>query len=136
MVFWLMLLSWFFISSYTTIYFFVKKFIFSNVCISVNTIFESFYMFFGWERGHQLSTYATIGEIGYKMRTAAYRGRGCHVFRVRSHLHYLFSCLWQRLCLIVSCFICRNLTLPLFKKDVFVRNNYFFLTRSISAVMK
>ena len=56
-----MLLSWMFISSYTTIYFFVKKFIFSNVYISVNTIFECLYMFFGWGRGHQLSTYATGG---------------------------------------------------------------------------
>ena len=50
-----------FISSYTTIYFFVKKFIFSNVYISVNTTFECLYMFFGWGRGHQLSTYATGG---------------------------------------------------------------------------
>ena len=40
-------------------YFFVKKFIFPNVYISVNKIFECFYLFFGWERGHQLSTYAT-----------------------------------------------------------------------------
>ena len=33
--FWLMLLSWRFVSSYTIIYFFVKKFIFSNVYITV-----------------------------------------------------------------------------------------------------
>ena len=32
---------------YTTIYFFVKKFIFSNVYIIVNTIFECLSMFFG-----------------------------------------------------------------------------------------
>ena len=62
--FWLMLLSWMFISSYTAIYFFVKKFIFSNAYISVNTIVECLYMSFGWERGHQLSTYATDGEMG------------------------------------------------------------------------
>ena len=36
----------------------------------------------------------------------------------------------------VFCFTCRNLTLPLFKKDVFVRKSYFSPTRSISAVMK
>ena len=61
--FWLILLSWMFISSYTTIYFFVKKFIFSNIYISVNTIFECLYMFFGWERVHQISAYTTGGEI-------------------------------------------------------------------------
>ena len=49
-------------------------------------------------------------------------GRGCHASFVRTHLHYLLSCFWLHFCLIVSCFICRNLTLPLFKKDVFVRN--------------
>ena len=42
-------------------YFFVKKFIFPNVYISVNKIFECLYLFFGWERGHQLSTCATAG---------------------------------------------------------------------------
>ena len=36
----------------------------------------------------------------------------------------------------VSCFIRRNLTLPSFKKGVFVRNAYFFPMRSISVVMK
>ena len=45
-----------FISSYTGICFFVKKLIFFD--ISVNKIFECLYLFFGWERGHQLSTYA------------------------------------------------------------------------------
>ena len=41
----------------------------------MNTIFECLYMFFGSERGHQLSTYATGGGWGgsFKMRTAAYR---------------------------------------------------------------
>ena len=50
MVFWLMLLSWIFIPSYTAIYFFVKTFVFSNVYISDNTIFECLYLCFGWER--------------------------------------------------------------------------------------
>ena len=62
--FWLMLLSWMLISSYTTIRFIVKRFIFLNVYISVNTIFECLSMFFGWEWGHQLSTYATGGWMG------------------------------------------------------------------------
>ena len=47
--FWLMLLPYMFISSYTTIYFFVKNF-FSNVYILANTIFECPYLLFGWER--------------------------------------------------------------------------------------
>ena len=34
-----------FISSYVTIYFFVNNFIFSNVYISVNTIFENVFIF-------------------------------------------------------------------------------------------
>ena len=60
----LMLLSWMFVSSYAIIYFLVKKFIFSNVYISVKTIFKCFYMFFGWEeRDNQLITYA----IGHGM---------------------------------------------------------------------
>ena len=74
--FWLMLLSWMFISSYTTIYFFIKKFIFSNVYISRNAIFECLNMFLGWERGNQLSTNATDREMGSsKMRRTAYRRR-------------------------------------------------------------
>ena len=40
-----------------------------------------------------------------------------------------------RFCLI-SCFIRRNLTLPSFKKSVFVRNGYSSPMRSISIVMK
>ena len=59
--FWLILLPWMFISSYTTIYFFVKSF-FSNVYISVSTIFECSYLSFGWEIGHSLSTH-TNGEM-------------------------------------------------------------------------
>ena len=39
-----------FISYYTIIYFFVKKFFFSNVYILVNTIFERSYFSFGWNR--------------------------------------------------------------------------------------
>ena len=55
-----MLLSWMFTSSYTIIYFFVKKFIFLNVYISVNAMFGCLYMFFGWKRDHQLSKYGTV----------------------------------------------------------------------------
>ena len=54
------------------------------------------------------------------------RREGYHASCVRRHLHvrhlHLFSCF----CLMVSCFICRNLTLPSFKKGLFVRNGFFF----------
>ena len=39
-------------------------FIFSNVYISAKTIFECFYIFLGWKRGHQLSSYATVWGMG------------------------------------------------------------------------
>ena len=47
-----------FISYYTIIYFFVRKF-FSNVYISVNTMFKCSYLSFDWEIGHPLSMYVT-----------------------------------------------------------------------------
>ena len=59
----LILLPGMFISYYTIIYFFVKNF-FSNVYISVNTIFECSYLSFGWEIGHPLSRYVTRGMEG------------------------------------------------------------------------
>ena len=73
----------------------------------------------GMERGHPKCL---------QMRTG---GEGYHASCVRTHLH-LFSCF----CLMVSCFICRNLTLPSFKKGLLVRNGYFSPMRSISVVMK
>ena len=88
-------------------------------------------MFFGWERGNQLSTYATVEVV--LVTQNAYRGRGCHALCVRKHLNFSFFC---SIFVLVSCFICRNLTLPSFKKDVFVRNGYFSLTRSTSVVME
>ena len=63
--FWLIQLPWMFISSYTAIYFFLKS-IFSNVYISVNTIFKWCYLFFVWEIDHPLSKYAT-GVMGGKV---------------------------------------------------------------------
>ena len=116
-----MLLFWMFISICNTIYFFTKKFIFPNVYISVNAIFECHYIFFDREREHQLSSYST-GE----------QTVGCHASRVRVHVHHLFLYFWQCFCLIVSSFFCGNLTV--FKKGVFVRNDYFSKARSISIV--
>ena len=53
-----------FVLSYTTIYYFLKKYIFFNVHILMNTISKCLYFLFGCERGHQLSTYATGGGMG------------------------------------------------------------------------
>ena len=89
----LILLPRMFISYYTIIYFFVNNF-FSNVYISVNTIFECSYLSFAWEIGYPLSTYVTRGmEVDHpkclQMRTV---GKGYHASCVRTHLLYLFSC--------------------------------------------
>ena len=115
------------LSKMSTFYFFLKKLIFSNVYISQNTIFECLYLFFLVEKGTVKSVRTPlVGRWGScKMLTAAWLGRGCHASLVRTHLH-LFSCFWQNVCLIVSCFICRNLTLPLFRKDVFIGNGFYF----------
>ena len=67
------------------------------------------------------------------MCPGAYRkGEHFHASCVRTDLHHLFSCFY----LIVSFFICRDLSLPSFKKGVFVRNVCFSQMRSISAVVK
>ena len=89
----LILLPGMFISYYTISYFFVKN-LFSNVYISVNTIFECSYLSFGWEIGHLLSTYVTSGmEVGHlkclQIRTGV---EGYHTSCVCMHFHYLFSC--------------------------------------------
>ena len=70
------LLNFYFILHCT--YFLVKKFIFLNVYISVNTIYECRYMFFLVEKGDiNKGRTQLLGDGGLsKMRTAAYRGRG------------------------------------------------------------
>ena len=88
-----------FIAYYTIIYFFVKKF-FSNVYISVNTIFKCSYLSFDWEIGHPLSMYVTRGMEESHPKG----GEGYHTSCVRTHLQYLFLCF----CHMVSCFTCRN----------------------------
>ena len=57
--------------------FFRKETYFSNVYILVNTIFKYSYLYFGWEIGHPLTTYANGGNEGefIQMCTGAYRGR-------------------------------------------------------------
>ena len=107
----LILLPGMFISYYNIIYFFTKNFFFECLQFSEYDI-RSSYLSFGWKIDHPLSTYVTRGIEGghskcLQMRTG---GEGYNASCLRAHLHYLFSCF----CLMVSCFICRNLTLPSF----------------------
>ena len=100
----LILLSWMFISCYTTIDFFVKKFIFSNVYVPVNTIFECLDMFFDWDRGNQLSTYATGRGTGGHPKCVQLRrgGRDLCIMDTYALTLSLFM-FWQHFCLIVCC---------------------------------
>ena len=84
--------------------------------LSLIILIRCSYLSFSWEIGHPLSMYVTRGMDEdhpkcLQMRTG---GEGHHTSCVRTHLHYLFSCF----CLMVSSFICRNLTLSSFKKCV------------------
>ena len=129
-VFWLMLLSWIFTLSYTTIYFSEGNFFFECLHFSKYNIGMSLY-FFGWERGHQLSTYATVWGTGIIQIVYSCVQREVESRLMRTYaLAHLFSYFWQYFCLIVPCFYCRNLTLLLFKKDVFDTNSYLSLTSS------
>ena len=63
-----------------------KYIYFLNAYISVNAIFESC-LFFGWEIGHPLSTYATGGiegghKIGHKIGTKWMSPQKCGIFFV------------------------------------------------------
>ena len=98
---WLILLFWLFISSYITIYFFVNKFICSNVYISLNAKFECLYMLFGWESDHQLGTYPTswrMGEVHPKSARLRKKGLFCaevKSFFSKSIFTHFASC-WSR----------------------------------------
>ena len=74
LLFWLILVSWIFISSYIATYFLVKKFIFSNVHISVNTIYECLYTFFWLKKGPSIKDVRNCWVMGVIQN--AYRGRG------------------------------------------------------------
>ena len=67
---------YFIVQSY---FFFVKKFIFSNVNISVNATCKCLYIIFGCERGHQLSTYTTLGDGGGHLKCIHLRTGGGRV---------------------------------------------------------
>ena len=68
------------------------------------------------------------------MRAAAYRGNRVSCLMCTYVLALSLFMFLQHFCLILSRFIVRNLTLPLFKQDVFVRNSHFSPARSISVV--
>ena len=66
----------------------LKNLFFSNDYISVNTIFECCYLFFGWEIGHPLSTCATEGMEGGHPKCVHVHtgGEGHHASCVPTHL--------------------------------------------------
>ena len=132
-----MLLSWMFISSYTTIYFFfVKKFIFSNVYISVNTVFECLYMFFAWEKAiNQVCTQLVEDGEVTQNACSCVQGKGVSLLMCRYGLPLSPFIFWHDFCVIVSCFICRYLTLPLLKKDVFGRNEFELVSRGFELTL-
>ena len=117
--------NFFFILDY---YLLFRKEIYFFECLyfSEYDIQMSWYVF--WLKKGSLIKYARTywgnGRLS-KIRTAAYRGRGCHTLYVHTYLHYRFSCFWHHFCFIMSCFICRNLTLLLFK-ICFCQKRLFF----------
>ena len=71
------------------ILFFLKEYIlFLNVYISVNTILEYCYLYFGWEIGHPLSICATEGMDGGHPKCVQVHtgGEGYHASCVPTHL--------------------------------------------------
>ena len=108
--FWLMLLSWMFISSYTAIYFFVKGFIFFEcLYFSEYDIRMSRYIQNIWLRKGPLIKYVRNwfgdGRGSSKMHTAAYRGKGASHIMCAYPLTTSLFMFWQHFCLIVSCYI-------------------------------
>ena len=59
-------------------------------------------------------------------------GEGCHTSCVSTHLRCLFSCFWQHFCLMMSCFICRNLTFPFSSSEmvIFLQRDKFLSSRN------
>ena len=114
-------------------YFFVKIFFFE--CLYPSEYDIRMFLFVFWLRSRSSIKYlSNWGNKGDHPKYAQVRtgGEGHRTSCDRTHVHFLFSCCY----LMVSSFICRNLILPSFKKDVFVRNGYFSPMTSISVVMK
>ena len=114
--------------------FFRKDFFYE--CLYFSEYDIRMFLFVFWLRNRPSFKYVRSkgnGGGSFKVFIDKYMGRGIsRVMCMYAPLHYLFS----YFCLMVSCFICRNLNLPLFKKGALVRNGYFSPMRSISVVMK
>ena len=124
-----------FISSYTTIYFFVKKFIFSNVYISVNSIFECLYMFLVEKEAINYKCIRNCwGDEGQsKMLTAAYSGSGITPHGSYALISFHVFCSFFFF-FVVSCFICKKINLTFIQKRCICQKRLF--TPAISVIMK
>ena len=103
--------------------------------MTLKNLYVTYLVVFRWRKRPSIQYVRNLGNGGESSKMCAGTHRGgerYHVSYVHKHLYYLFS----SFCLIVSCFICRYLSLPSFKKCVFVRNGYFSPMGSISVVMK
>ena len=88
--FWLLLLP---LNVCFILHYHFRKEFFLNIYISVNTIFECSYLFFGWEIGHPLSTYATGGMEGVghpKCVQVRTRREGYHAYHEGYHIFILW----------------------------------------------
>ena len=118
-----------FISSYTTIYFFVNNFFFKCSYVSEYDI-QMLFVF--WLRNRPSIKYVQkYGNGGGhpKCIQVQTRREGYHTSCVHTQLQLLFSCF----CVLMSCFTCRNLTLPSVKKGLFVRDGYAFNLKQIES---
>ena len=76
--------NWHYTIGFLTLFFRKEYILFSNVYISVNTIFECCYLLFGWEIGHPLSTCACGRGVSRLMCTYALTDNySFHVFVLR-----------------------------------------------------
>ena len=113
-----MLLSWIFVSSYATIYFFVKKIHFFE-CLYFHEydIRKSLYIF--WLRRGSSIKYVWNWWGGGKIiqnANSCVKWDGVPRLMCTYALALSIFMFLAAYCLIMSCFICRNLTSPLFKK--------------------
>ena len=84
--------------------FFHQEINFFNVYVLVNTVFECRYMFFGWDRGSQLSTYAIgRGTDGHPKCVHRAHGEGTSRLMCTHALTLSLFMFWQHFCLIVCC---------------------------------
>ena len=111
--------------------FFAKKFIFSNVYISVNTIFECLYTFLVEKGAINPVRMQLVGRWGViqNMHSCIQEKEGAtsHVC-VRNYTIF-FHVFWQHFCLIVSSSV---LFVDIFnfiftQKNTFIRNGYYYI---------